>query len=87
MTVDSNEKKQRAAQAALDYVREGMRRRRRHRLHGEPLHRCARAASGMRVSGAVSSSNASTARLRAAGIEVMDLNDVGVAGGLYRWRR
>src|SRR6185503_1850538 len=35
------------------------------------------AAQGVKIAGAVSSSNASTDRLRAAGFQVLDLNDVG----------
>jgi ribose 5-phosphate isomerase A len=76
MATDSNSKKQRAAQAALRYVRAGT-------IIGigtgstVNLFIDALAASNVRVSGAVSSSDASTTRLRAAGIEVMDLNEVG----------
>jgi ribose 5-phosphate isomerase A len=76
MTSDSNTKKQRAAQAALRYVRAGT-------ILGVGtgstvnLFIDALAAGNVRVSGAVSSSNASTTRLRGAGIEVMDLNEVG----------
>jgi ribose 5-phosphate isomerase A len=72
----ANEKKQRAAQAAMRYVRDGM-------LIGigtGSTVNCfidALAASGTRVAAAVSSSNASSARLQAAGIEVIDLNESG----------
>ena len=80
MSADSNQKKQRAADAALRYVREGM-------VIGIGtgstvnlfIDVLARAVSSgtVRVSGAVSSSNASTTRLQAAGISVMDLNEAG----------
>jgi ribose 5-phosphate isomerase A len=76
MATGSTTKKQRAAEAALRYVREGM-------VIGigtgstVNLFIDALAAGAVRVSGAVSSSNASTARLRAAGIEALDLNEVG----------
>lgn len=79
VTPDANEKKKRAALAALRYVREGT-------VIGVGTGSTvnffidALAASGMRVTGAVSSSSASTTRLRAAGIEVLDLNDVGSLG-------
>ncbi|MEJ1965834.1 MAG: ribose-5-phosphate isomerase RpiA [Gammaproteobacteria bacterium] len=75
MSVDTNEKKRRAALAALDYVREGT-------LIGVGTGSTvnvfidALAASGKAVTGAVSSSNASTTRLIAAGIKVVDLNEV-----------
>jgi ribose 5-phosphate isomerase A len=74
--VDASEKKKRAALAALQYVREGS-------VIGVGTGSTvnffidALASSKVRVPGAVSSSSASTARLRAAGIEVMDLNEVG----------
>jgi ribose 5-phosphate isomerase A len=74
--MDANEKKRRAGAAALRYVREGM-------VIGIGTGSTvnafidALAASGIRVGAAVSSSNASTARLTAAGIKVVDLNDVG----------
>jgi len=74
--MDVSEKKRHAAQAALRYVREGM-------LIGigtgstVNLFIDALAAGGTRVAAAVSSSNASTERLAAAGIEVVDLNDAG----------
>lgn len=76
MSIDTQQKKQNAAIAALDYVREGM-------MLGVGtgstvnLFIDALIASGKRIPGAVSSSNASTARLRAGGIEVVDLNEVG----------
>jgi len=76
MATGSNTGKQRAAEAALRYVRAGT-------VIGigtgstVNLFIDALAAGTVRVSGAVSSSNASTARLRAAGIEVLDLNEVG----------
>jgi ribose 5-phosphate isomerase A len=73
---DTQQKKQRAAFAALDYVREGT-------LLGVGTGSTvnvfidALAASGKRLTGAVSSSNASTARLIAAGIKVVDLDEAG----------
>jgi ribose 5-phosphate isomerase A len=76
VTVDIQEKKRRAAVAALDYVREGT-------LLGVGtgstvnLFIDALVASGKRVTGAVSSSNASTALLSAGGIKVVDLNEAG----------
>jgi ribose 5-phosphate isomerase A len=76
MTLAADEKKKRAALAALKYVRAGT-------VIGigtgstVNLFIDALAASTVRVSGAVSSSNASTTRLQAVGIEVMDLNEVG----------
>lgn len=76
MAVDAAEKKQRAARAALDYVRDGM-------ILGVGTGSTvnafidALAASGKQLAAAVSSSNASTARLTARGIKVIDLNDVG----------
>jgi ribose 5-phosphate isomerase A len=77
MALDSNAKKQAAALAALKYVRAGT-------VIGIGTGSTvnhfidALAASTVRVSGAVSSSTASTTRLQAAGIEVMDLNEVGL---------
>jgi ribose 5-phosphate isomerase A len=71
-----DEKKKRAALAAMNYVRAGT-------VLGVGtgstvnLFIDALAASTVRVSGAVSSSNASTTRLEQAGIRVMDLNEVG----------
>jgi ribose 5-phosphate isomerase A len=76
VSVDTQEKKHRAALAALDYVREGS-------LLGVGtgstvnLFIDALIASGKRVTGAVSSSNASTTRLQAGGIKVVDLNEAG----------
>jgi len=76
VSVDTQEKKRRAAVAALDYVREGT-------LIGVGTGSTvnvfidALAASGKRIAAAVSSSNASTARMTAAGIKVVDLNGVG----------
>jgi ribose 5-phosphate isomerase A len=73
---DTRGKKRRAALAALDYVHEGM-------VLGVGTGSTvnvfidALAASGKRLTGAVSSSNASTTRLIAAGIKVVDLNEVG----------
>ncbi len=84
MAIDTQQKKQNAAIAALDYVREGI-------LLGVGtgstvnLFIDALIASGKRISGAVSSSNASTDRLKKGGIEVIDLNEAGYTGGLYRW--
>jgi ribose 5-phosphate isomerase A len=74
--MDANEKKRRAGEAALRYVRDGM-------LIGigtGSTVNCfidALAARGMRIAAAVSSSNASTARLQAAGFEVVELNEAG----------
>jgi ribose 5-phosphate isomerase A len=76
MTLDASEKKKQAALTALRYVRAGT-------LIGigtgstVNLFIDALAASTVRVSGAVSSSNQSTARLKNAGIDVLDLNEVG----------
>jgi ribose 5-phosphate isomerase A len=76
MSVDSNTKKQQAAAEALRHVRAntvigvGTGSTVNHFID-------ALARGTVRVSGAVSSSNASTSRLRAAGIEVVDLNEVG----------
>jgi ribose 5-phosphate isomerase A len=76
MPLSADEKKKHAALAALKYVRAGT-------VLGVGtgstvnLFIDALAASTVRVSGAVSSSNASTARLEQAGIRVMDLNEVG----------
>lgn len=76
MPLDVSEKKKGAALAALAYVREGT-------IVGVGTGSTvnffidALVASGKRIAGAVSSSNASTTRLQAAGIKVMDLNDVG----------
>lgn len=76
MTSDANEKKRRAAQAALDFVKDGA-------LvgvgTGSTVNHFIDALAGRRdcVRGAVSSSQASTLRLREAGITVLDLNEVG----------
>src|SRR5689334_24546470 len=76
MTLDAQEKKRRAALAALDYVREGM-------ILGVGTGSTvnafidALADSGKRLAAAVSSSNASTTRLTAHGIKVIDLNEAG----------
>src|SRR6185295_19995241 len=76
MSVDANEKKKRAALVALRYVSDGM-------ILGIGTGSTVNAfidaliAARILVKGAVSSSNASTARLKAGGIEVMDLNEVG----------
>jgi ribose 5-phosphate isomerase A len=76
MALTADEKKKQAALAALKYVRAGA-------VLGVGtgstvnLFIDALAASTVRVSGAVSSSNASTTRLEKAGIRVMDLNEVG----------
>ena len=69
--------KQRAAEAALEYLRDGARGRRRHGLHRQFLHRRPRRRCAQRIAGAVSSSEASTRRLAAHGIPVLDLNDAG----------
>jgi ribose 5-phosphate isomerase A len=76
MTLDAQEKKRRAALAALDYVREGM-------ILGVGTGSTvnafidALAESGKTLQAAVSSSNASTARLTSHGIKVIELNEVG----------
>jgi ribose 5-phosphate isomerase A len=76
MSVDASEKKKRAALAALAYVRAGT-------IIGVGTGSTVNAfidaiiASRVPLAGAVSSSNASTDRLKAGGIEVMDLNEVG----------
>jgi len=76
MTLDAQEKKKQAALAALDYVREGM-------ILGVGTGSTvnafidALADSGTQLKAAVSSSNASTARLATHGIKVIDLNEVG----------
>jgi ribose 5-phosphate isomerase A len=74
--MSADEKKRRVAQAALQYVRDGM------ILGigtGSTVNQFieALAPSRERIRGAVSSSNASTARLQALGIPVLDLNDAG----------
>src|SRR5690242_4496733 len=76
MTLDAQEKKKRVALAALDYVRDGM-------ILGIGTGSTvnafidALADSGKHLQAAVSSSNASTARLIDHGIKVIDLNEVG----------
>ena len=76
MTLDAQEKKKQAALAALGYVHEGM-------ILGVGTGSTvnafidALADSGMPLKAAVSSSNASTARLATHGIKVIDLNEVG----------
>ena len=76
MTLDAQEKKKQAALAALGYVREGM-------ILGVGTGSTvnafidALADSGTQLKAAVSSSNASTARLATHGIKVIDLNEVG----------
>src|ERR1044072_6102835 len=76
MTLDAQEKKWRAALAALDYVREGM-------ILGVGTGSTvnafidALAESGKHLQAAVSSSNASTSRLASHGFKVIDLNEVG----------
>ncbi len=76
MTLDAQEKKRKAALAALDYVREGM-------ILGVGTGSTvnafidALAESGKHLQAAVSSSNASTTRLTSHGIKVIDLNEVG----------
>ena len=74
MALSAQEKKQRVAGAALDYLREGM-------LLGVGTGSTVNALIDqlgpwkLRLRGAVSSSEASTARLRAIGIPVFELND------------
>lgn len=76
MPTDAQEKKMKAALAALDYVREDM-------ILGVGTGSTvnafidALAESGKHLQAAVSSSNASTTRLTALGIKVIDLNEVG----------
>jgi ribose 5-phosphate isomerase A len=76
MALDAQEKKKQAALAALAYVREGM-------ILGVGTGSTvnafidALAESGKHLEAAVSSSNASTARLTAHGIKVIDLNEAG----------
>ena len=76
MTLSAQEKKQQAALAALEYVREGM-------ILGVGTGSTvnafidALAESDKHLTAAVSSSSASTARLTAHGIKVVDLNEVG----------
>ena len=74
--MDADARKKAAARAALEFVQDGM-------LVGVGTGSTvnhfidALAEWRHRISGAVSSSEASTARLRAAGIEVLELNDAG----------
>ncbi|MEJ0036808.1 MAG: ribose-5-phosphate isomerase RpiA [Gammaproteobacteria bacterium] len=76
MTLDAQEKKKNAALAALAYVRDGM-------ILGVGTGSTvnafidALAESDLHLQAAVSSSNASTTRLAAHGIKVIDLNEVG----------
>src|SRR5512139_1057678 len=76
MTLDAQEKKKRAALAALEYVRDDM-------ILGVGTGSTvnafidALADSGKHLQAAVSSSNASTTRLAEHGIKVIDLNEVG----------
>ena len=75
MALSPHEKKQRAAAAALDYLRDGM-------VLGVGTGSTVNAFIDQlepwrtRLAGAVSSSEASTARLRALGIPVLDLNEI-----------
>jgi ribose 5-phosphate isomerase A len=77
--MNQDQKKQRAAEAALEFVRDG-------EVVGVGTGSTvnffidALAPLGSRIAGAVSSSEASTARLRAHGIEVLDLNTAGQLG-------
>lgn len=79
MSAEGDSKKRRAAEAALEYLEDGA-------VIGVGTGSTvnffidALAACSSRVRGAISSSNASTGRLRAAGIAVLDLNDVGGLG-------
>lgn len=79
MSIDPNEKKRRAAHAALKFLEEGT-------VLGVGTGSTvnhfidALVPWRARLHGAVSSSEASTARLRAIGIEVLDLNEVGSLG-------
>ena len=74
--MNSDEKKKRAAEAAIEFVREGM-------VvgvgTGSTVNHFIAALSGWhdRIAGAVSSSEASSRLLRAAGIEVLELNSTG----------
>lgn len=76
MALSTEAKKRAAAQAALEFVEDdaviGVGTGSTVELFIDAL-----AERSERIQGAVSSSEASTARLKAAGIEVMDLNDVG----------
>ena len=79
MALSPQEKKQRAAAAALDHLKSGM-------VLGVGTGSTVNAFIDQlepwrtRLAGAVSSSEASSARLRALGIPVLDLNDVGTLG-------
>jgi len=79
VSADGDAKKRRAAQAALDYLEDGA-------VLGVGTGSTvnffidALSPHRSRVRAAVSSSNATTARLTAAGIAVLDLNDVGELG-------
>jgi ribose 5-phosphate isomerase A len=79
MALSPQEKKQRAAAAALDHLESGM-------VLGVGTGSTVNAFIDQlepwrtRLAGAVSSSEASSARLRALGIPVLDLNDVGTLG-------
>jgi ribose 5-phosphate isomerase A len=79
VSIDPNEKKKRAALAAIEYLEEGT-------VigvgTGSTVNQFIDALGSWRgrLRGAVSSSEASTARLRAIGIDVLDLNDVGSLG-------
>ena len=79
MSAESDAQKRLAAQAALDYVQDGavigVGTGSTVNLFIDALFAC-----GKRVRGAVSSSNASTQRLIAGGISVLDLNDVSDLG-------
>jgi ribose 5-phosphate isomerase A len=74
--VHPDDRKKRAAHAALDYLADGL-------VvgvgTGSTVNHFIDALAGVRgrIAGAVSSSDASTARLKATGVEVLDLNDVG----------
>jgi ribose 5-phosphate isomerase A len=79
MAVSPEEKKQRAAAAALEYLRDGM-------VLGVGTGSTVNAFIAQlapwvgRLAGAVSSSEASSARLAALGIPVLDLNEIGELG-------
>src|SRR5512145_382858 len=74
--MNPDDRKKRVAHAALDFLGDGM-------IvgvgTGSTVNHFIDALAGMRarIAGAVSSSETSTQRLRAAGIEIHDLNDVG----------
>src|SRR5215469_4444315 len=79
---NSDDKKRRAAQAALDYIEDG-------KVigigTGSTVNHFIAALGSVRdrIAGAVSSSSASSARLEALGIPVMDLNEVGELGQYF----